>query len=45
MAHLMNVDDESPPAEKGLTINGDASQASKSIRPVDKILPLLMIVL
>ena len=39
--HLMNVDDESPPAEKGLTINGDASQASKSIRPVDKILPLL----
>jgi len=39
--HLMNVDDESPPAEKGLTINGDASQAAKSIRPVDKILPLL----
>ena len=44
MAHLMNVDDESPPAEKGLTVNADASQAAKSIRPVDKILPLLPMV-
>jgi len=38
--HLMNVDDESPPAEKGLTHNADARQAAKG-RAVEKILPAI----
>jgi len=39
--HLMNVDDESPPTEKGLTHNADASQATKGIKPIEKILPAI----